>query len=60
MVAFDLTDPESLSNAKRWGEEACQHADDPLIFLVGTKKDLTVNIFIFSILLVTIILHKMC
>ena len=46
IVAFDLSDLESLSNSRQWCEDACQHAEDPLVFLVGTKKDLLVGCMI--------------
>ncbi|CAL1536789.1 unnamed protein product [Lymnaea stagnalis] len=40
IVAFDLTDEESLHHTNKWMEEACASADEPVKFLVGTKKDL--------------------
>ncbi|CAG5120755.1 unnamed protein product [Candidula unifasciata] len=40
IVVFDLTDEESLHHTVKWMEEACQSADSPVKFLVGTKKDL--------------------
>lgn len=39
MVVFDLSDERSLSNASRWMADACENADEPVKFLVGTKKD---------------------
>ncbi|KAK3083692.1 hypothetical protein FSP39_001527 [Pinctada imbricata] len=40
MVVFDLSEEMSLSNATRWMADACENANDPIKFLVGTKKDL--------------------
>ena len=43
IVVFDLTDEESLQHTVKWMEDACLTADDPVKFLVGTKKDLLVG-----------------
>ena len=43
MVAFDLTDEGSLLNAPKWMQEASENADDPVKFLIGTKRDLLVK-----------------
>ena len=43
MVVFDLSDIESLSHAQKWKEDACLAASDPLVFLIGAKKDLVVS-----------------
>ena len=43
IVAFDLTDEPSLHHAPKWMEDACANADEPIKFLVGTKKDLLVS-----------------
>lgn len=40
IVVFDMSDIGSLSNVIQWKEDACQNASEPLVFLVGTKKDL--------------------
>ncbi|CAG5120015.1 unnamed protein product [Candidula unifasciata] len=40
IVAFDLTDEKTLHHTETWMSEACATADDPVKFLVGTKKDL--------------------
>ncbi len=43
-VVFDMTDPATLENAHAWLSDALEanlHLS-PLIFLVGTKKDLLV------------------
>lgn len=40
IVAFDMSDINSLGNAAKWRNEAGAHAPDALVFLVGTKKDL--------------------
>lgn len=40
IVAFDLTDEPSLHHVTKWMEDACANADEPIKFLVGTKKDL--------------------
>ncbi|RUS80541.1 hypothetical protein EGW08_011681, partial [Elysia chlorotica] len=40
IVAFDLTDEPSLHHASKWMEDACANADEPIKFLIGTKKDL--------------------
>ena len=46
MVVFDLSDERSLSNASRWMADACENADEPVKFLVGTKKDKLVRLHI--------------
>lgn len=46
MVVFDLSDERSLSNASRWMADACENADEPVKFLVGTKKDKLVGILV--------------
>lgn len=43
LVAFDLTDIDSLGHCLQWQIDACKSARDPLVFLVGTKKDLMVE-----------------
>jgi hypothetical protein len=47
VVAFDLTNRESLINAENWLRDALnvlKYDDEtPFIFLVGTKKDLLVS-----------------
>ncbi|XP_005106169.1 ras-related protein Rab-34 [Aplysia californica] len=40
IVVFDMTDEESLHHTVKWMEDACATADEPVKFLVGTKKDL--------------------
>lgn len=40
IVAFDLSDEKSMSSISRWMADATASADDPLKFVVGTKKDL--------------------
>ncbi|KAK2153719.1 hypothetical protein LSH36_288g02047 [Paralvinella palmiformis] len=40
IVVFDMSDISSLTGVTQWKEDACQNASDPLVFLVGTKKDL--------------------
>ncbi|XP_076434760.1 ras-related protein Rab-34-like [Babylonia areolata] len=40
IVAFDLTDDETLQHVPKWMDEATENADEPLKFLVGTKRDL--------------------
>lgn len=40
IVAFDLTEEESLQHVTKWMEEATENADEPVKFLVGTKRDL--------------------
>ena len=47
MVVFDLSEIESLANTKTWKIDACKNATDPLVFLVGTKKDLVVSYSLF-------------
>lgn len=42
-MAFDLTDEQTLHHTEKWMSEACATADDPVKFLVGTKKDLLVS-----------------
>ena len=44
IVAFDLSDVETLRHARKWKEDACESAKDPFVFLVGTKKDIVVCI----------------
>ena len=46
---FDMTELTTLNSAERWINEALQTTavDHPLIFLVGTKRDLIVNSFSF-------------
>lgn len=44
VVVFDLTDLRSLHCCPRWLEEASSdNKNDPLVFLVGTKKDLCMD-----------------
>ena len=43
IVAFDLSDVETLGHARKWKEDACESAIDPFVFLVGTKKDIVVR-----------------
>ncbi|KAL8593561.1 hypothetical protein ACOMHN_058840 [Nucella lapillus] len=40
IVAFDLTEAESLRHVTRWMEDAAENADDPVRFLLGTKLDM--------------------
>jgi len=40
IVAFDLCDINTLATAKTWYDEAMRAADDPVVFLVGMKKDM--------------------
>ena len=42
IVAFDLTDIDSLGHCLQWQQDACKNARDPLVFLVGLKKDLMI------------------
>ena len=43
IVAFDLSDIDTLSHARKWRDDACEAATDPFVFLVGTKKDIVVS-----------------
>lgn len=44
IVVFDLSDLGTLSNTRQWLEDALRDRQvEPLIFLVGSKKDLVVN-----------------
>lgn len=43
IVVFDLSDNASLSSISRWMADATASADNPLKFVVGTKKDLVSN-----------------
>ena len=43
VVAFDLCDINTLATAKTWYQEAMSAADDPVVFLVGMKKDMLVS-----------------
>jgi GTPase SAR1 family protein len=45
VAVFDLNDIDTLKSAERWVNEALQTTavDNPLIFLVGSKRDLIVN-----------------
>ncbi|ESO86990.1 hypothetical protein LOTGIDRAFT_235171 [Lottia gigantea] len=40
IVAFDLSDEESLNNVEKWMVDASENANDPVKFLVGNKRDL--------------------
>ncbi len=40
VVAFDLSDVDTLAHARRWKEDACASASEPTVFLIGTKKDI--------------------
>lgn len=40
IVAFDLSDEKSLLSVPKWMVEASENADEPIKFLVGTKRDL--------------------
>ncbi|XP_065341276.1 ras-related protein Rab-34-like [Cloeon dipterum] len=43
VLVFDMTDLETLKNSRQWMNEAMAanwHGPKPLVFLVGTKKDL--------------------
>ena len=44
MAVFDINDLDTLKSAERWVNEALQTTatDNPLIFLVGSKRDLIV------------------
>lgn len=46
IIVFDVTNLYSLSHSKNWLREAldANGTSSPLIFLVGTKKDLLVRI----------------
>ena len=48
---FDMNELTSLVSAEKWINEALQttSVDNPLIFLVGTKRDLIVNFLVFSL-----------
>lgn len=47
IIVFDLTNLYSLSHSKNWLQEALSANDTttPLLFLVGSKKDLLVSNF---------------
>ncbi|KAK6190817.1 hypothetical protein SNE40_002598 [Patella caerulea] len=40
IVAFDLTEEDSLNNVDRWMEDASENASEPIKFLIGNKRDL--------------------
>ncbi|KAL3856537.1 hypothetical protein ACJMK2_011283 [Sinanodonta woodiana] len=40
IVVFDLSDESSITNLVRWMDDACENADQPIKFIVGSKKDL--------------------
>ncbi|CAH1800720.1 unnamed protein product [Owenia fusiformis] len=40
IVCFDMSNIHSLTHVQKWKEDACDNAKDPIVFLVGTKKDL--------------------
>ena len=42
IVAFDLSEIDSLTHVIKWKEDACRAAANPNVFLVGLKKDLMV------------------
>ncbi|XP_067933748.1 ras-related protein Rab-34-like [Watersipora subatra] len=39
IVGFDLCDVNTLQTARTWYEDAAKAADQPIVFLVGMKKD---------------------
>ncbi|XP_045173054.2 ras-related protein Rab-34-like [Mercenaria mercenaria] len=43
IVVFDLSDEKSISSISRWMADATAAADEPVKFVVGTKKDLVSN-----------------
>ncbi|XP_044732523.1 ras-related protein Rab-34 [Chrysoperla carnea] len=43
ILVFDLCNLMTLSNCKKWLDDALKVSQDPIIFLVGTKKDLMGN-----------------
>ncbi len=47
---FDMDNLETLTSAERWIKEALEitAADNPLVFLVGSKQDLIVKKIIFQ------------
>lgn len=46
MGVFDMTDLDTLKSAERWIKEAFDITvtDNPLVFLIGSKRDLIVKI----------------
>ena len=42
IVVFDLSDESSITSISRWMEDATASANNPLKFVVGTKKDMVV------------------
>ena len=40
VTVFDMSNTTSLENCRRWMVDACENADQPLKFLLGTKTDL--------------------
>ena len=48
---FDMSNLDTLKSAENWINEALQatSADDPIIFLLGSKQDLIVKRYIFSV-----------
>ena len=49
MGVFDLSNLETLVSAERWIKEALEitAADNPIVFLIGSKQDLIVKIILF-------------
>jgi len=41
VICFDMTDPQSFEKAKYWVDELLQSEEGCLVYLVGTKLDLT-------------------
>lgn len=44
IVVFDFSNFDSLQKARQWKQDACSNVEteNPLVFLVGSKKDLVV------------------
>lgn len=54
---FDMNNLETLTSAERWINEALEitAADNPIVFLVGSKQDLIVrknNLHVFRLMIV--------
>ena len=43
MVVFDFSHMSSFQNAEQWKEDVAKYVKEPLIFLVGTQKDIVVS-----------------
>lgn len=48
IAVFDMNDLDTLKSAERWVNEALQTTanDNPLIYLVGSKRDLIVRLIV--------------